>query len=68
MRPAADSCPVVAADQYHYDQPDSNSNIDAVDWTTNITTWNIADFTARQTGKVHVDQTFNVATMLCVST
>jgi hypothetical protein len=56
----------VVADQYHYDQPQVNSNIDAMDWTVNVTTWDMADFTARQTGTVHVDQTFNISAQLCV--
>lgn len=37
----------VVADQYHYDQPQVNGNIDAMDWTVNVTTWDTADFTAR---------------------
>lgn len=56
----------VVADQYHYDQPQVNSNIDAMDWTVNVTTWDMADFTARQIGPVHVDQTFNISAELCV--
>jgi hypothetical protein len=56
----------VVADQYHYDQPQVNSNIDAMDWTVNVTTWDTADFTTRQTGTVHVDQTFNISAQLCV--
>ena len=56
----------VVADQYHYDQPQVNSNIDAMDWTVQVTTWNMANWTARQMGSVHVEQTFNVSAQLCV--
>jgi hypothetical protein len=57
----------VLAHQYSYSQLQVNSNIDAIDWTVNTTTWGMADFTVRQTGKVTVDQTFNIAAELCYS-
>jgi hypothetical protein len=56
----------VEADQYHYDQPEVNSNIDAIDWTVNVTTWEMSDWNARQTGPVHVDQNFTISAELCV--
>ncbi|KAF2655184.1 hypothetical protein K491DRAFT_599447 [Lophiostoma macrostomum CBS 122681] len=56
----------VVADQYHYDQPQVNSNIDAIDWTVNVTTWDMADWTARQRGTVHINQTFTISAQLCV--
>ncbi|KAH8655478.1 Alpha/Beta hydrolase protein [Xylariales sp. PMI_506] len=57
--------PVVATN-YHYDQPQVDSNIDAMDWTVNVTTWSSSNFTARITGPVNINRTFDIGAQLCV--
>ncbi|PTB42739.1 hypothetical protein M441DRAFT_191712 [Trichoderma asperellum CBS 433.97] len=57
--------PVVATN-YHYDQPQVDSSIDAMDWTVNVTTWSSSNFTARITGRVDINKTFEIGAQLCV--
>ncbi|KAM0486963.1 hypothetical protein ACHAPX_000230 [Trichoderma viride] len=57
--------PVVATN-YHYDQPQVDSSIDAIDWTVNVTTWSSSNFTARITGPVKIKKTYNIGAQLCV--
>lgn len=56
----------VMATNYHYDQPLVDSNIDAMDWTVNVTTWSSSNFTARITKRVDVNKIFNIGAQLCV--
>ncbi|EHK49886.1 uncharacterized protein TrAtP1_007736 [Trichoderma atroviride] len=57
--------PVVATN-YHYDQPQVDSSIDAMDWTVNVTTWSSSNFTARITGRVDINKIYNIGAQLCV--
>ncbi|KAK1241425.1 hypothetical protein MKX08_001399 [Trichoderma sp. CBMAI-0020] len=57
--------PVVATN-YHYDQPQVDSSIDAMDWTVNVTTWSSSNFTARITGRVDIKKTYTIGAQLCV--
>ncbi len=56
----------MVATNYHYDQPRVDSNIDAMDWTVNVTTWSSSNFTARRTGRVDINKIFNIGAQLCV--
>ena len=56
----------VDAHQFSYDQPQVDSTIDAIEWTVNVTTYGHSNWTLRETGMVHVTQTFNVSGELCV--
>ncbi|KAK4032179.1 hypothetical protein C8A01DRAFT_41389 [Parachaetomium inaequale] len=57
--------PVVALN-HHYIMPRVDSNIDAIDWTVNVTTWSNPTAAERVTGDVSVDRTFNINAQLCV--
>ncbi len=57
--------PVIATND-HYIMPRVDSNIDAIDWTVNVSTWSTASATARITGQVPVDSTFSIYAQLCV--
>lgn len=57
--------PVVATN-YHYDQPQINSNIDAMDWTVNVTTWSSSNFTTRITGRVDINKKYTIGAQFCV--
>lgn len=57
--------PVVATN-YHYDQPQVNSNIDAMDWTVNVTTWSSSNFTTRITGRVDINKMYTIGAQFCV--
>lgn len=55
----------VVADQWLYDQPRVDSNIDAMDWTVNVTTHGML-FSQRHTGKNRIDQVFKISAQLCI--
>jgi hypothetical protein len=57
--------PVVATN-YYYDMPSIDSNIDAVDWTLNVTTYSNFKFSERVIGPKPVNCTFKVHAQLCV--
>jgi hypothetical protein len=57
--------PVIATN-YHYTMPRVDSNIDAIDWTVNVTTWSSLKASERVTGPVPVDRTFDISAQLCV--
>jgi hypothetical protein len=58
----------VEAYQWRYDQPHVDSNIDAMDWTVNVTTHSALNFTERHNGenKIHIKKTFKISAKLCV--
>jgi pimeloyl-ACP methyl ester carboxylesterase len=56
----------VEATNYHYNQPQIDSSIGAIDWTVNVTTWNSANFTLRKTGPVNIKKTYTIGAQLCV--
>ena len=57
--------PVIATN-YRYTMPRVDSNIDAIDWTVNVTTWSSLSASERVTGPVPVDRTFGISAQLCV--
>lgn len=57
--------PVVATN-YHYTMPRVDSNIDAVQWTLNVTTWSTPTAKNRITATVPVNRTFSINAQLCV--
>jgi hypothetical protein len=57
--------PVIATN-YHYAMPRVDSNIDAIDWTVNVTTWSSPSASERVTGPVPVNRTFSISAQLCV--
>jgi hypothetical protein len=59
------SVPVMVTN-YHYIQPRVDSNIDAIDWTVNTTTWTTPNASERVTGPVHIDRTFSINAQLCI--
>lgn len=56
----------IVANNSHYEQPQINSTIDAINWTLNTTTWSTKNATLRRTGPVLVKDTFMVSAQLCV--
>ncbi len=56
----------VLATNHHYTMPRVDSNIDAVDWTLNVTTWSTPSAAERVTALVPVDRTFKISAQLCV--
>lgn len=58
----------VKADQWRYDQPRIDSNIDAMDWTVNVTTHGAPNFTERHIGdkKHHIEEIFTISAKLCI--
>jgi hypothetical protein len=56
----------VVAQQWRYDQPTVESNIDAIDWTVNVTTWSPSNFTARQLENITVTKEVTISARLCV--
>ena len=57
--------PVVATN-YLYAVPRVDSNIDAVNWTVNVTTWSAPNATERIRGRKLVDDMFSISAQLCV--
>ncbi|KAH8892783.1 hypothetical protein GQ53DRAFT_718383 [Thozetella sp. PMI_491] len=57
--------PVVATND-HFIMPRIDSNIDAIGWTVNVTTWSTRSFSDRITGPVYVNCTFTINAQLCV--
>ena len=55
----------IEADQWLYDQPRVDSNIDAMDWTVNVTTHGVK-FSKYHMGKNHIDQPFKISAQLCI--
>lgn len=49
----------------HFNQPQVDSNLDAIDWTVKTTTWNF-NWTAQVNGTKHIDETFVINAQLCV--
>lgn len=49
-----------------YEMPRVDSDIDAIGWELNVTTWSAPSFLERNTGPVSVDRTFNISAQLCV--
>jgi hypothetical protein len=56
----------VSASNYKLDVPQVNSNIDAVDWVRNLTTWSSPNVTDRIIGRIPVNDTFKISGQLCV--
>lgn len=55
----------VKTKQWLYDQPRVDNDIDAIDWTVNITTWSSKPFKDRKTELITVDRTFRINARLC---
>ena len=55
----------VLATNYHYTMPRVDSNIDAIDWTVNVTTWSTPSAADRVTAPVPIDRTFKINAQLC---
>lgn len=49
----------------HFNQPQVDSNHDAIDWTVKTTTWNF-NWTAQVNGTKPIDKTFVINAQLCV--
>ena len=56
----------VLATNYHYTMPRVDSNIDAIDWTVNVTTWSTPSAAERVIAPVPVNRTFKINVQLCV--
>lgn len=56
----------ITATNYHYDLPRIDSNVDAVDWIWNLTTWSHQDVNMRITGAIPINATFTISAQLCV--
>ncbi|KAI1140524.1 hypothetical protein F5Y05DRAFT_424381 [Hypoxylon sp. FL0543] len=59
------SVPVVATNNY-YAMPQVNSNIDAVQWALNFSSWDSLTPAARDQGPKAINHTFNINARLCV--
>lgn len=55
----------VKTEQWLYDQPRVDSDIDAIDWTVNITTWSSKAFRNLTTERIAVDRSFRINARLC---
>ena len=47
-------------------QPRVDSNIDAIDWTVNVTTWSTPGAAQRVIAPVPINRTFSISAQLCV--
>ncbi|KAK4148416.1 hypothetical protein C8A00DRAFT_39018 [Chaetomidium leptoderma] len=50
----------------HWLQPRVDSNIDAVEWVTEMTTWSSPNMTERIIGNITIEDTFKISGQLCV--
>lgn len=72
LSPATKQCvqlevpvPVVATNR-HYSMPRVDSNIDAIDWTVNVTTWSEPSAENRTIRLLPINSTFKISAQLCV--
>lgn len=57
---------LVTANNSEFDLPRVDSNIDAVDWVWDLTTWSHGGENGRVTGVIPVNETFTISAQLCV--
>lgn len=72
LAPATKQCvqlevpvPVIATNR-HYSMPRVDSNIDAIDWTVNVTTWSEPSAEDRSMRLLPINSTFKISAQLCV--
>lgn len=56
----------INAKNHRYAYPRVDSNIDAVDWVWNLTTWSHGTPADHITGVIPINDTFTISTQLCV--
>lgn len=56
----------INATNYHYAYPRVDSNIDAVDWVWNLTTWSHGASEDHMTGVIPINDTFIISAQLCI--
>lgn len=57
---------LITANNSRFDLPRVDSNIDAVDWVWDLTTWSHRSENGRATGVIPVNDTFTISAQLCV--
>lgn len=59
---------LITANNSQFNLPRVDSNIDAVDWVLDLTTWSHRSENGRATGVIPVNDTFTISAQLCVPT
>lgn len=57
---------LITANNSRFDLPRVDSNIDAVDWVWDLTTWSHMSETGRVTGVIPINDTFTISAQLCI--